>query len=142
MERYFRTVRERFLDSDTPVAHPLEGLNKAYFQWLGRYHDTVHKSLGITPLARRLAGESVCRPIPESIDIEPLFRMSRRCRVYLNSTIRLRKRSYEVPNALPGQRVEVWFLPWDLSVVWYGPEMQPTRPVDLHHNAITRRRQS
>jgi len=140
VERFFRTVREQFLDGDIPVAHTLDGVNKAYIQWLGRYHDSVHRSLGITPLAKRLSAESVCKPIPESIDVEPLFRMSRRCKVYLNNTIRLKKCSYEVPDALPGQRVEVWFLPWDLSVVWYGPEMKLAKTVDLHHNATNQRR--
>jgi hypothetical protein len=73
--------------------------------------------------------------LPETIDIEPLFRMKRRCRVYLNSTIRIKKCSYEVIDALPGERVDVWFMPWDLSQVWYGPEMKPAKPVDRHQNA-------
>ncbi|MDF1556363.1 MAG: DDE-type integrase/transposase/recombinase [Deferrisomatales bacterium] len=141
VERYFRTVREQFLDGDTPVAHTLDGINKVYAQWLGRYHGSVHSSLGISPLACRLSRKSVCTPIPETIDIEQLFRIKRRCRVYLNNTIRLKKRSYELSDALPGQRVDVWFMPWDLSQVWYGPEMKPAKPVDLHLNAMGQRRE-
>jgi putative transposase len=135
VERMFRTVRDQFLDGDTPVAHTLDGINTAFQKWLALYHKSVHSSLGVSPLQQRLSRQSVCRMLPETIDIEPLFRMKRRCRVYLNSTIRLKKRSYEVVDALPGERVDVWFMPWDISQVWYGPEMRPAKPVDLHQNA-------
>jgi putative transposase len=139
IERFFRTVREQFLDGDIPIAHTLDGLNKAYAQWLGQYHNSVHSSLGISPLACRLSRQSACTTIPETINIEQLFRIKRRCRVYLNSTIRLKKQSYELTDALPGQRVEVWFMPWDLTQVWYGPEMKPAKPVDLQRNASRQR---
>ena len=135
IERYFRRVRDQFLDGEIPVAHTLDGINKAFQQWLALYHKSVHSSLGVSPVQKRLSRGSVCRTLPETIDIEPLFRMKRRCRVYLNSTIRLKKRSYEVVDTLPGQRVDVWFMPWDVSQVWYGPEMKPAKPVDVHHNA-------
>ena len=141
IERFFRTVREQILDGDTPVAHTLDGLNKAYAQWLGQYHNAVHSSLGISPLACRLSRQSACTTIPETINIEQLFRIKRRCRVYLNNTIRLKKRSYELIDALPGQRVEVWFMPWDLTQVWYGPEIKPAKPVDLQRNACRQRRE-
>jgi hypothetical protein len=74
------------------------------------------------------------------VEIEPLFRMKRRCKVYLNNTVRLKRRIYEVMDALPGQRVDVWFMPWNLDTVWYGPEMKPAKPVDLNQNAHRRRR--
>jgi putative transposase len=141
IERFFRTVREQFLDGDIPIAHTLDGLNKAYAQWLGQYHNAVHGSLGISPLACRLSRKSACTTIPETINIEQLFRIKRRCRVYLDNTIRLKKRSYELTDALPGQRVEVWFMPWDLTQIWYGPEMKPAKPVDLQRNASRQRRE-
>jgi transposase InsO family protein len=138
VERFFRRVRDQFLDGDTPIAHSLDGMNKAFGEWLGLYHKSVHRSLGISPLQKRLTGKSVCRALPETVDIEPLFRMKRRCRVYLNNTIRLKKKSFEVADALPGQRIDVWFMPWDVSLVWYGPEMKPAKIVDLYLNAVRR----
>lgn len=139
VERFFRTVRDGFLDGDKPVAHTLEGLNSSFSQWLALYHKRIHSALGISPLDKRLQQKNVCNLLPETVDIEPLFRMKRRCRVYLNNTIRFKRRSYEVFDALPGQRVDVWFLPWNLDTVWYGDEMKPARPVNLYHNAINRR---
>ena len=139
VERFFRTVRDGFLEGGKPPAHTLAGINKAFKEWLALYHKRIHSGLGISPLQKRLGGQSVCRPLPEPLNIEPLFRMKRRCRVYLNNTIRFKKRSYEVPKAMPGERVDVWFMPWDTSIVWYGPEMIPTKPVNLIENAYTRR---
>jgi hypothetical protein len=60
--------------------------------------------------------------------------------VYLNNTIRLKRRIYEVIDALPGQRVDVWFMPWNLDMVWYGPELKPAKPVDPISNANRIRR--
>lgn len=140
VERYFRTVRDGFLEGDKPPAHTLDGLNEAFKKWLSLYHKRIHSSLSVTPLQKRLSSPSCCRTLPEAVDIEPLFRMKRRCRVYLNNTIRFKKRSYEVLDALPGERLDVWFMPWELDLVWYGPDIKPAKPVDLHHNAQTTRR--
>jgi hypothetical protein len=40
-----------------------------------------------------------------------------------------------VPEALPGQKVRVSYLPWDLSVIYIGEELIPVRPLDKHKNA-------
>lgn len=140
VERFFRTVRDGFLEGDKPPAHTLEGLNDAFRIWLSHYHKRIHSSLGISPLQKRLSSPSRCKALPEAVAIEPLFRMKRRCRVYLNNTIRFKKRSYEVMDALPGERLDVWFMPWEPGQLWYGPEMKPARPVDPFHNAQTTRR--
>lgn len=140
VERFFRSVRDQFLDADNPPAHTLEGLNKAFREWISSYHKRIHSSLGISPRQKRLSHQSMCNTLPEAVEIEPLFRMKRRCKVYLNNTVRLKRRSYEVMDALPGQRLDVWFIPWDLDTVWYGPEMKPAKPVDPTQNAYRRRR--
>jgi len=140
VERFFRTVRDGFLEDETPPAHTLEGLNEAFRRWLSQYHKRIHSSLGISPMHKRLSSPSRCKPLPEAVAIEPLFRMKRRCRVYLNNTIRFKKRSYEVMDALPGVRLDVWFMPWEPERLWYGPEMKPAKPVDPFHNAQTTRR--
>jgi putative transposase len=139
VERYFRTVRDGFLEADIPPAHTLEGLNQAFKKWLALYHNRVHSALGISPKHQRLSRPSACKPLPETVDIEPLFRMRRRCRVYLNNTIRFKKRSFEVPDAIPGKRLDIWFMPWEPDAIWYGEEMKPAKPVNLHHNAYRKR---
>lgn len=135
VERYFRTVRDGYLEGEKPPAHTLEGINDGFRKWLSIYHKRIHSSLGCSPLQKRLSRPSCCRQMPETVDIEPLFRMKRRCRVYLNNTIRFKKRSFEVPDALPGERLDIWFMPWEPDRVWYGPEMKPAKLADLYQNA-------
>lgn len=139
-ERWFRTVRDGFLEGDKPPAHTLEALNEAFKKWLSLYHKRIHSSLGVSPKQQRLSRPSACKMLPEPIDIEPLFRMKRRCRVYLNNTIRFKKRSFEVMGALPGEHLEVWFMPWEPDRIWYGPDMKPAKPVDPIYNAHRGRR--
>ncbi len=138
IERFFRTVRDQFLDGDTPPGHTLDGINRRFKAWLSRYHETIHSALQMTPNQKRLSHPSACVELPEAVDIDPLFRMKRRCRVYMNFTIRLKKIHYQVPEAIPGTRVDVWFMPWDLGTVWYGPEMKPAKPANLALNALRR----
>jgi hypothetical protein len=61
--------------------------------------------------------------------------MQRRCRVYNDGTIRLRKKRFEVPGALPGSTIDVFYLPWDPTWVCYGNDRLHARLVDQHANA-------
>ncbi len=140
VERYFRTVRDGFLEGAKPPAHTLDGINEAFRKWLSSYHNRIHSSLGTSPKQKRLSRPSACKELSGAVDIEPLFRMKRRCRVYLNNTIRFKKRSFEVPDALPGERLDVWFMPWEPDLIWYGPEMKEAKKVDLYSNAQRNRR--
>jgi putative transposase len=79
--------------------------------------------------------DSVCQPVPEVADIKSLFRLRRRCRVYNDGTIRLKKMAFEVPGCLPGQRVTIYYMPWGLSRIYYGDDLKPAKPVDLTANA-------
>lgn len=133
LERLFGTVRTQFLD----VHHfkTLTEINQAWPQWLAAYHQTLHSTLAATPLHRRLSVADVCRQVPGVADLEPLFRMERRCRVSGCGTVRLRGREFEVPGCLPGSRATVYFLPWDLSRVFYGDAQTCARPLDRAANA-------
>ena len=86
-------------------------------------------------MQKRLSVGSVCRQVPEVVDIESLFRLSRRCRVYKDGTIRLDKKAFEVPGFLPGSRVTIFYMPWDLSRIYYGDDLQLATKVDLSANA-------
>ncbi len=131
IERLFRTVRDQFLcDRFKTVTQ----MNQAFKEWVGRYHETLHSSLGCSPLQKRLQSESVCRPLAPSVDIEALFRMEKRCRVYNDGTIRLRTIRYEV-DCLAGSRVTVYYMPWDKDAVYYGDDFKKARILDPGANA-------
>lgn len=133
VERFFRTVRDGFL-ADCPHKR-LDDLNAGFARWLAQYHEAVHGSLERSPLQQRLQVENACRALPEVARIDDLFRMHRRCRVYKDGAIRLRKRVFEVPGCAPNSRVDVYFLPWNLDEVFYGVEMKPAILLDVVGNA-------
>jgi putative transposase len=133
VERFFRTVQEQFLNKKRYKT--FDEINTAFIEYLNDYHHRIHGTLECSPMQKRLGVESVCRQVPEVADIESLFRIGRRCRVYNDGTIRLHKKAYEVPGCLPGGRVTIHYMPWDLSRIYYGDDLKPAKPVDLTANA-------
>jgi len=133
VERFFRTVRQQFLAKQRYKT--FDEINAAFIEYLSDYHHRIHCTLTCSPMQKRMGSESVCRQVPEVADIESLFRLQRRCRVYNDGTIRLQKRAFEVPEALPGGRVSIYYLPWDLSRIYYGDDLKLAKPVDLTANA-------
>ena len=102
-------------------------MNVALAAWLAEYHQRPHRTLKCPPLQKRLELDNVCRSVPEVADLEALFRMEKRCRVYKDGVIRLKNRPFEVPGRRPGERVTVYYKPWDLSRVYYGDDMRLAR---------------
>jgi transposase InsO family protein len=133
VERFFRTVREQFLARQKYKT--FDAINTAFIQYLNDYHHRIHSTLQCSPMQKRLSVDSVCKHVPEVADIESLFRLKRRCRVYNDQTIRLHKKAFEVPGCLPGGRITVYYMPWDLCRVYYGQDLKLAKPVDLTANA-------
>ena len=133
IERFFKTVRNQFL-SDSHSGG-IDRLNADLQQYLGDYHQRIHSSLGKSPLQKRLGTVNACRKLPEITDIRSLFCMHRKCRVYNDTTIRLNKRILEVAQALPGATIDVFYLPWDPTWVFYGNDLRPARPLNKTANA-------
>jgi transposase InsO family protein len=133
VERFFRTVREQFLAKKRYKT--FDAINTAFIQYLNDYHHRIHSTLECSPMQKRLSVGSVCKHVPEVADIESLFRLKRRCRVYNDQTIRVHKKAFEVPGCLPGGRITVYYMPWDLGRVYYGDQLQLAKPVDLTANA-------
>jgi len=131
-ERLFRTVRDQFLCDKFKT---VKQVNDAFKIWVSKYHETIHSSLDCPPLKKKLQTKSVCRTLSPSTDIEALFRMERRCRVYNDGTIRFKKTRYEVPDCLPGSRVTIYYMPWDRTCIYYGSEMKKARITNLSTNA-------
>ncbi len=139
IERFFRTVRDRFLSKEP--GRTLNDMNRALDEWLAEYHQTEHSSLGTSPLSHRLSVESCCREIPDIKEIDPLFYMEKRCSITKTGTVRVNKREFEIPNSLPSERITIHYLPWDLSQVWYGDNYEVARPLNKYENANRYRRE-
>ena len=89
IERFFRSVREQFLAADSSIT--LEQINTALQKYLDSYNESWHSGLKCSPLEKRLKGDNNCRPLPVVADLEALFKMQRRCRVYKDGTVHLFK---------------------------------------------------
>lgn len=134
IERFFLTVRERFLAKNT--ARTLDQLNRDLQEWVAEYHQTPHGGIANeTPLDKRLRIEGLCRGLPETANIDPLFMQSRQVRLNKDGTFRLQNRIFEAPQAPRGNRVEIFFYPWDLNTVFYGQERRQAKLLDKHGNA-------
>ena len=133
LERFFRTLREQFLSDQSAVT--LDQLNARLAEYLSDYHQKPHGGLGVSPLQKRQASGSACRPLAPAANTPLLFSASKKCRVYSDTTIRLNNRQYEVPGCLPGTRVSVRHLPWDPDFVFYGDDLAQARLVDKAANA-------
>ncbi len=133
IERFFRTVRDQFLA--VCAVKTLDQLNIDLHKWLEGYHQRRHSALGCPPLQKRLSASSVCQAVPEVANIEDLFMMERRCRVYKDGTIRLFKQIYEIIDPPLSNRVTVYYTPWDLSCVYYGSFLKPTFRLNMTQNA-------
>ena len=119
IERFFRSVREQFLDSLDPKALlSLEQLNERLWHWLDTvYHRREHSALQTTPLLRWQRDIERVRQLPPATDMRRLFfhRVDRLVR--RDSTFLLRNRFFEAPPQLAGKRIEVRFDPLDLAHV-------------------------
>jgi transposase InsO family protein len=118
IERFFRSVREQFLNNlDRKQTLTLEELNERLWAWRDLYHRTEHSSLGTTPLLRWQRDIEHIRQLPPATDFRRLFfhRLDRLVR--RDCTFQLHNRFYEGPPHLAGETIEARFDPLDPAVV-------------------------
>jgi putative transposase len=118
VERFFRTVRERFIvELEGRDLATLEELNRLFQAWLHQsYHQAVHSETRETPLARYTA--STPRRADAGDDTELLrqaFLWRELRTVSKTATVSLQGNRYEVDQALVGCRVELLYDPFDLD---------------------------
>jgi putative transposase len=139
IERFFRSVREQFLNNlDRKQTLSLEELNERLWAWLDLYHRTEHSSLGTTPLLRWQRDIEHIRQLPPATDFRRLFfhRLDRVVR--RDCTFQLHNRFYEAPPHLAGETIEARFDPLDPVVVeiyFQGKPEGTARLVDPVANA-------
>ncbi len=141
IERFFRTVRQRFL-SGLENMNSLDELNSKFWAWLEEdYHRRVHSSLEMTPLDVYLSQVSNVRTVedPEALDLLFLKREFRK--VKHDGTISINRKLFEVDSEFIGEKIEVRFEN-DLSRVLIfkdGMVKAEAKPINLNVNAIAKR---
>jgi putative transposase len=118
LERFFRTVRERFLvELQERAPGSLEELNRLFQAWLHQaYHRRLHSETGETPLERYTASaprRADAGDDPELLRQAFLWRETRT--VAKTATVSLYGNRYEVDDALVGCRIELLYDPFDLE---------------------------
>jgi hypothetical protein len=108
IERFFRTVRERFLPGSKEVMNKDE-LNQAFALWLrDEYHHKVHSGISERPLDRyhASAGRVYIRRL-SAAELDEMFLVRYERIVNNDATISFKGCLYEVPPAYIRQRIEI-----------------------------------
>jgi hypothetical protein len=123
-------------------AASLEALNDAFIHWVSAYNTKEHSSHGKTPMDVYRTEEQ-CLRRPQSAEWVSEAFLNRVCRtVKGDATITIDRISYDVPMSFIGQKVEVRFLPDDMTaahIVCEG-KAYPCRPTDKAANFKARRK--
>ncbi|MES0447340.1 MAG: DDE-type integrase/transposase/recombinase, partial [Desulfobacterales bacterium] len=139
IERWFKTVRSRFLPHVTATTLP--ELNGALDRYLtDDYHQRKHSATGQTPLDRFTSHMHCLRSAPENL--KDNFRKVALRKVAKDRTITLDGRIYEAPVALIGKRVELLYHltdPESIEVRYKNKSFGMLRPVDLAVNYRVKR---
>ena len=139
IERWFKTVRSRFLTGIT--ATTLSELNAALDRWLDEdYQQKKHRATGQTPFKRFTSQMHCLRSAPANL--KDFFRNVARRKVAKDRTITLNGRIYEGPVALIGKRVELLYHesePEKLEVKYRNQSFGMARPVNLTVNSRVKR---
>jgi putative transposase len=141
VERFFRTVRARFLPRLSPDdLASLARLNERLQHWVREdYHLRRHGGINMKPLDRFLAGAEqtlIQRLAPAELDQAFMGRLTR-C-VRNDATVKVGGLFYEVPPEFIGARVELRFpvgRPEELVLYRDDQPVRPIRPVDVVDNA-------
>jgi len=145
VERFFRTVRERFL-SGVQEGITIEEINEAFWLWLKEdYHHKLHTGIGERPIDRY--NTSVDRvPIRRlsKTELDEIFLIRHERVVNNDATISFKGSLYEVPPAYIRQRIEIRH-PVDDSDKLYlydnGVRVGPIKLLNKKENARTFRPQ-
>jgi hypothetical protein len=108
IERFFRTVRERFIATITEVMNKDE-LTEAFALWLrDDYHHRLHSGISERPLDRynASAGRVPIRRL-SSAELDEMFLVRYERIVNNDATISFKGSLYEVPPAYIRQRIEI-----------------------------------
>jgi putative transposase len=139
IERWFKTVRSRFLANCTVAT--LTELNADFDCWLNEdYHQRKHSSTGQTPFKRFTSKMHCLRSSPANL--KDYFRKVARRTVAKDRTITLNGRLYEGPVPLIGKRVELLYHeaePEKVEVKYQNKSFGMIRPVNIYVNCRVKR---
>ncbi len=138
IERFFRTVRDRFL-SGVGEKVTLDELNEAFSLWLKEdYHNKEHRGIGCTPMDRyrESLNHADIRRVTKA-ELDEAFLTSHERIVNNDATISFKGKIYEVPAAYIRQKVEIRHpvdAPEELSLYDNGARVARLKRLDAMEN--------
>lgn len=145
IERWFRTVRQRFLPLLTEKElSSLTAINQALWSYVEmEYHRSPHRMLGETPLDRWAGSAQRVRYPEPGIDLDDLFLFETKRKVQKDRTISLNGQVYEIEAALVGETVTLRYNPAaqgeTIEVCHNGRFVQKAKRVDSYANCFVKR---
>ncbi|KAF1084320.1 Integrase core domain protein [Sporotomaculum syntrophicum] len=149
VERFFRTVRMRFLSRLEPEKiNSLEELNLRFWEWLEEdYQRKVHSSLQMSPLDYFMSRADEVKMFPDPALLDEYFLMRVMRKINHDATLSLESILYETDQKLANTRLEVRYEPQWLNnparpVFLYrdGAKVGEARQVNLLENASAKRK--
>lgn len=149
IERFFHTVRQRFLARiDPTVIKSLDELNLRFWQWLEEdYQRKMHSSLNMSPLDFFIsqANRITLFSNPQLLEEHFLIRVTRK--VNHDATLSLETILYETEQSLANSRIEVRYEPewltnpnYPLLLYKDGIKIAEARQVNFQDNAHVKRK--
>lgn len=141
IERFFRTVRVRFL-CGLGEKVTLEEINEAFSLWLKEdYHHKVHGGIDEKPIDRyhRSIKHTEMKRLTQA-ELDEIFLVRHERVVNNDATISFKGKIYEVPSAYIRQRIEIRHPVDDretLHLFENGARIAKLKPVDVRENART-----
>jgi putative transposase len=144
IERFFRSVRDRFLTGIKKIKS-LDELNGEFNMWLiDHYNKKPHSGIdGETPLNRYLRLADSIRRLPGSVHIEELFYQQGKRQVGKDATFRVNNILYEAPEHLIGCKIDVFFdsdQVEKVAIAYHGKNEGYCKPVNFLDNARIKRK--
>jgi putative transposase len=142
VERFFRTVRDRFLTRQLDLSS-LDALNRAFFAWVeDEYNATSHAALGMKPIDRFGMDLARLRFLPPSEANDELFFAEETRKVKKDNTFSFKNIRFETPVDLSEKPITIRYErgALDRVVIYYkGTRIGPAKPLDAVANGLLKR---
>jgi len=144
IERFFRTVRDQFLDLFLAALKgkkpKLEALNEAFSKWLYEYLHRSHGTTGESPHDRYIKGVAqVTLRKATTEKLEQAFHHEITRRVSGDALVSIDNIDYEVPGQFIGKTISLFYNPAQAHLYFIRDEVEgkliTVRPVDRHSNS-------
>lgn len=117
IERWFRTAKDHWMRViDWNSFKSLEELEISLLEYVNKYNNTMHSSLGKTPSERFFMESEYIKRLT-SREIKESFYLEKVCKVSIDNVINLEKRQFEVPYIYSKQLIKIRYS-YDLTEVY------------------------